>query len=161
MGLFKGGKDKNDGATYANMENGGEPIQATLVEEYGLEDNKKKPNNGGGTLSSILPTTTGHPESGLVFITRHPTFVPQCPFCQTVNAKTRIRTAPGILTIAVSAALLLGIGYFLGMWLIALCVCTIPFCMDVGKSTTHFCMVCSRELGTIGPCTDCCSQNRA
>jgi LITAF-like zinc ribbon domain len=150
MGFFKSGKD--DGATYAHMENG-EPIQATLVEEYGLEDKK----------TAVMPevTATGKRDSGLVFITRHPTFVPQCPFCQTVNAKTRIRTAPGILTIAMSAALLFGIGYFLRMWFIALCVCTIPFCIEVGKTTTHFCMVCNQELGTISPCTDCCARNRA
>lgn len=162
MGLFSGkGSEKNKAdvsqagtATYVQMENGlmAEPIQATLVEQ-----DDKKP-----TFAAMMPqaATVTAVDSGLVFITRHPTFVPQCPFCQTVNARTYIRTTPGILTFVISAALLLGIGYLLRMWFIALCVFTIPFCVDVGKSTTHFCMQCNRPLGTIGPFTDCCSKNR-
>jgi LITAF-like zinc ribbon domain len=154
MGLFggKGSENKTDG-TYVQMENGlmAEPIHATLVED----DSKKKPTVAAMPEAAATPT-----DSGLVFITRHPTFVTQCPFCQSINARTRIRTAPGILTFVVSAALLVGIGYFLRMWFIALCVFAIPFCVDVGKTTTHFCMECNRPLGTIGPCTDCCTKNR-
>lgn len=161
MGLFggKGEKSKADAsqagtATYVSMENG-DPIQATVVPDEEEGDTKKKP-----TIANLPTTATAKQDSGLVFITRHPTFVPQCPFCHTVNARTRTRTAPGVLTFAVAAGILVLIAGLLHSFVIGLIFCTIPFCIDAGKSTTHFCLNCNNELGTIGPLTDCCSKNR-
>ena len=154
MGLFGGkggGKAKANAsqagtATYVSMENG-DPIQATVVPDE--EGEKKQP-----------AIATAKQDSGLVFITRHPTFVPQCPFCHTDNARTRTRTAPSVMTFLVAAGILFVIGGVLRNLVIGMIFATIPFCIDAGKSTTHYCLNCNNELGTIGPLTDCCSKHR-
>lgn len=132
-------------ATYVNMEQGDLPIAAAVV-----EDKKQE---------YVEVDGVGKNGSQLVFVTRRPTTVPQCPFCKQVNARTRITTGPSLLTFLSSAAIFGLVGYFL-RWFIALCTFWIPFIVDRARNTTHFCTSCNSELGSIGPLKDCCVKHR-
>lgn len=153
MGLFdKSKKEAVDPsqagtATYVNMEQGEMPIAAAVVEE----DPKK-----GEFISAEGVEANG---SQLIFVTRRPTTVPQCPFCKQVNARTRITTSPSILTFLSSALIFGVVGYFL-RWFIALCTFWIPFVVDRMRNTTHYCTTCNSELGSISPLKDCCVKHR-
>lgn len=84
-----------------------------------------------------------------VFLTRNPTQMDACPCCQ-ANARTRVVTAPSIVTWAVVVLLVF----------IFWPLCWLPLVMTKTKQSDHYCTSCNMKVGTIGACTDCCTQSK-
>lgn len=83
--------------------------------------------------------------------TRNPQVMSQCPECQAVNARTRIRTYPTCLTLCACIVLL-----FL-FWPL----CWLPLVLDSMKQTDHYCLVCDRRVGSLRPFQNFCVKTRA
>jgi hypothetical protein len=78
--------------------------------------------------------------------TRRPHLLRQCPECQALNVRTRIRTYPTCTTWLVVIVLLIV------FWPL----CWIPLVMDRMKQTDHFCLVCGKMVGSVRPFDNCC-----
>mmetsp|Transcript_8146 Transcript_8146/g.11721 ORF Transcript_8146/g.11721 Transcript_8146/m.11721 type:complete len:172 (+) Transcript_8146:115-630(+) len=77
---------------------------------------------------------------------RFPASITACPHCRSSQVTTRIRTYPSLVTWAVV------VGLFLVFWP----VCWIPLVIDSCKTTDHYCALCSENLGSVKPLSDCC-----
>jgi len=91
-----------------------------------------------------------HKQAKVVFVSRTPTVLPQCPCCGQRNIRTRIRTAPDIFTLLAVLALA-----FL-FWPL----CWIPLVTDTCRQTSHYCSSCNAEIGHIRSFQDCCVKHR-
>lgn len=98
---------------------------------------------------SQQPTVAAMNTIPSVFLTRNPTQMDACPCCQ-ANARTRVVTAPSIVTWAVVVLLVFV------FWPL----CWLPLVMTKTKQSDHYCTSCNMKVGTIGACTDCCTQSK-
>jgi hypothetical protein len=102
---------------------------------------------GGGRGRAVSPI---HLAPSIVFMSRTPTVVPQCPVCMKTNVRTRTTTAPDWMTWVTVAVLLVT------FWPL----CWIPLVTDSCRRTIHYCTSCHGEVGSIRPYKDCCVKHR-
>lgn len=152
MGWFGASKktgvsDINDEGPYQDSEN--LPV-ATMVAADGSNTNHFnnvnyiKPTHGSLSVTHEVRTNP------MIFFSRVPTVLPQCPLCLKTNARTRTVTSPNWMT-WVTVAVLLVIFWPL---------CWIPLVTDSCRRTIHYCMFCNGEIGSIRPYKDCCVTHR-
>lgn len=103
--------------------------------------------------SSTPPTTQqqqagGLPVTATLALGRFPAALSTCPICHRSQITTRIRTYPSCETWTMVTTL------FLVFWPI----CWIPLVVDSSKMTDHYCTICSENVGTVKPMTDCCDK---
>jgi hypothetical protein len=152
MGWFGDNKktgvsDSNDLGPYQGVEN--LPVAVMVVADV---NNKSSFNNESQikqNQDAILITRESR-LSPMVFFSRVPTVLPQCPLCKKTNIRTRTVTAPNWMT-WVTVAVLLVIFWPL---------CWIPLVTDSCRRTIHYCMFCNGEIGSIRPYKDCCVTHR-
>jgi hypothetical protein len=110
-----------------------------------IHPNSKNSRIGG--RRSLSPTPQIVP---ILFMSRTPILVPQCPICYKHNVRTRTTTYPDFMTWVTCAVLLFIFWPF--FW--------IPLVLDSTRRTTHYCSACHNEIGSIRPFKDCCVKHR-
>jgi LITAF-like zinc ribbon domain len=162
MGLFSGNKkgsvtDSNDGDAYVDIEN--LPVAVAVVPDdnyqkqiipaskQGAMNNTNQKNTRNNRIGRVVSMPM---PSSVVFISRTPTIVPQCPVCMKTNIRTRTVTAPDWMTWVTVAVILVT------FWPL----CWVPLVTDSCRRTIHYCTTCHGEIGSIRPFKDCCVKHR-
>lgn len=164
MGLFgpnKKGTDSVRNDAYEDIENIPMAIAVTQDDNYNKQivaaskqgaspKNKLQIINDsrrGGHGRAVSPMRL---PASIVFMSRTPTVVPQCPVCMKANIRTRTTTAPDWMTWVTVAVILVT------FWPL----CWIPLVTDSCRRTIHYCTSCHGEVGSIRPYKDCCVKHR-
>jgi hypothetical protein len=101
--------------------------------------------SGPATLTPTMEEAQSRPHLG-----RHPTSIPQCQHCQTINVMTITRTYPSMET------WLMVLGVVLIFWP----AFWIPLVINSAKKTDHNCKQCGELVGQVKPLSDCCIEER-
>lgn len=165
MGFFSGKKTTPEGdGVYVDMEGQKIPIAiavhapppsprsapgALQQQGYSSKQAPVQASRQGGSGSTVYNTKNGKPPP-ILFLSRTPTVIALCPVCNKKNVRTRIVTAPDWLTWVTVAVLLVV------FWPL----CWVPLVTDSCRRTTHYCIACSAEVGSIRPFKDCFVKHR-
>ena len=165
MGLFgssKKGGDTNNNDAYEDIENVPVAVAVLPDDNYHKQivpaskqgaSTKTKlqiindSRRGGGRGRAVSPMPL---PASIVFMSRTPTVVSQCPVCMKTNVRTRTTTAPDWMTWVTVAVILVT------FWPL----CWIPLVTDSCRRTIHYCTSCHGEVGSIRPYKDCCVKHR-
>jgi hypothetical protein len=82
---------------------------------------------------------------------RRPALLPSCPYCQSLNVRSRLQTFPSWKTWA--AVLLIALVFWPLAW--------IPLVLDCAKSTEHYCPSCHALVGSVDAFDDACVKRRS
>lgn len=109
-----------------------------------------------GAASGIIPAAPATTAAGRQFpqlpptFGRKPAFMATCPYCQSVNVRTRLQTFPSWVTWL--AVLLIALVFWPLAW--------IPLVVDCTKTTEHYCPNCHALVGSVCAFEDACVKHR-
>jgi hypothetical protein len=81
---------------------------------------------------------------------RRPAFLSACPYCQSLNVRTRLQTYPSWKTWV--AVLLIALVFWPLAW--------VPLVVDCTKTTEHYCPNCHAVVGSVDAFEDACVKRR-
>ena len=159
MGLFNGKKSSAD-SEYVNIDGEMIPVAVAVVAPPPPSSgnggamvpvhNKQSPVPGSKQGAVYIGRNSAAAPPPMIFMTRSPTVIGQCPTCTKKNIRTRTVTGPDWIT-WVTVAMLLVVFWPL---------CWIPLVTDSCRKTTHYCIACGAAVGSIRPFKDCCVKHR-